>query len=201
MSPNATARGAAAPFDDPEYIDALRSQMQRFARLQLGGDDALAEDAVQEALLGALQNAAAFRGRAAFRTWVFGILKHKIADLLRQRGRLVPSAALGGDETADPGEELFDDTGRWVPASRPAGWSQPEAAFGEQQFWRVFELCLDALPPNQGRVFMMREFLGLDAAEICKTTGLTQTNLYVLLHRARLRLRECLGNRWFKGEG
>jgi RNA polymerase sigma-70 factor (ECF subfamily) len=185
------------PFDDPAWLDALRAQMLRFARQQLA-DEALAEDAVQEALLGALKGAQGFAGRAAYRTWVYGILKHKIADLLRQRARS-PVIGTGGaaDEDAQDLGELFDARGHWTPLTAPAAWADPEASFDDRQFWRVFEACLDGLPPQQGRVFMMREFLGLEAVEICKNTGVSATNLYVLLHRARLRLRECLQGRWF----
>jgi RNA polymerase sigma-70 factor (ECF subfamily) len=187
----------SAHFADAAWLQGLRAQLLRFARLQLGQDDA-AEDAVQEALVGALRNAGAFGGRAAFRTWVFGILKHKIADELRRRVRapLLQSQAMR-DEDEEPLDELFDAIDHWQPDAAPRRWSLPEATLSDQQFWRVFEACLDKLPPAQGRVFMMREFVGLDSEEICKTSGLTQTNLYVLLHRARLRLRECLAARWF----
>ena len=186
------------PFDDPVYLEGLRAQMLRFARQQLA-DEALAEDAVQEALIGALKNARAFAGRAAFRTWVYGILKHKIADLLRQRrrGPVIGTGGTDADEDAEDLGELFDRRGHWTPEAAPTAWADPEAAFRDREFWRVFEFCLEGLPPQQGRVFMMREFVGLDAEEICKETGVTATNLYVLLHRARLRLRECLHGRWF----
>jgi RNA polymerase sigma-70 factor (ECF subfamily) len=187
----------SAQFDDPAYIETLRAQMLRFARQQLGDPD-LAEDAVQEALIGALKNAGAFEGRAAFRTWVYGILKHKIADALRQRGR-TPVIGTGGrnvDEDAEKLDELFDARGHWMQDATPTRWADPEASFSDREFWRVFETCLDGLPPRQGRLFMMREFVGLEADEICKSTGVSQTNLYVLLHRARLRLRECLAQRW-----
>lgn len=61
----------------------------------------------------------------------------------------------------------------------------------------MFELCLEGLPGQQAKVFMMREYVGLDSREICGEVGITSTNLNVMLHRARLRLRECLEDRWF----
>ena len=79
----------------------------------------------------------------------------------------------------------------------PRQWGDPEASFGQRQFFEVLEMCVDALPPTQGRVFMMREWLELETDEICKELSITATNLWVLLHRARLRLRECLQTRWF----
>ena len=79
----------------------------------------------------------------------------------------------------------------------PQDWGSPEAAFGQQQFLQVLEACVERLPPAQGRVFMLREWLGLETDEICKELQITATNLWVLLHRARLRLRECLQLHWF----
>ena len=183
---------------DAQFMESLRRQMIGFATLQLS-DAHLAEDAVQEALIGALKNAHAFGGRAALKTWVFAILKNKIADTLRQKQRLVYTGSLAGkkDDEDEDFSELFDRKGFWQADERPAAWNHPEEALREGQFWRVFEACLDNLPENQARVFMMREFVELDSHEICATVGITVSNLNVMLHRARLRLRECLENRWF----
>lgn len=186
---------------DPAYLAGLRGQLLRFAVVQLRDPD-LAEDAVQEALMGALRNQRSFAGRSALRTWVFGILKHKIADLLRQRSRMVTESSLATDED-DDGEvlaQLFDRGGHWHPAAMPRPWRDPDGSLEDSRFWQVFEACLVRLPERQARVFMMREFVGLDSAEICKAAGLTVTNLHVLLHRARLRLRACLEQNWFAGE-
>ncbi len=182
---------------DGPFIEDLRQQMVRFASLQLG-DEHAAEDAVQEALVGALSNARSFGGGAALKTWVFAILKNKIADVLRQRRRSVDVGSLLQDDERDEDlSTLFDRKGFWRTAERPVAWGDPETALRQQQFWAVFEACLDALPPKQSRVFMMREFIELETAEICEATGMTLSNLFVLLHRARLRLRECLEDKWF----
>lgn len=182
---------------DPQALQSLRAQMLRFATLQLG-DEQLAEDAVQEALIGALKNAAAFRGQAALKTWVFAILKNKIADTLRQKKRLGEASALmqesDGEENLD---ELFNARGMWEPDERPAAWGNPQESLHQAQFWKVFETCLTGLPGHQARVFMMREYIGLESDEICSTVGISTSNLNVLMHRARLRLRECLENHWY----
>lgn len=182
---------------DPQALQSLRAQMLRFATLQLG-DEQLAEDAVQEALIGALKNAAAFRGQAALKTWVFAILKNKIADTLRQKKRLGEASALmqerDGEENLD---ELFNARGMWEPDERPAAWGNPQESLHQAQFWKVFEVCLTGLPGHQARVFMMREYIGLESDEICSTVGISTSNLNVLMHRARLRLRECLENHWY----
>lgn len=182
---------------DAAFLDDLRRQMVKFASLQLS-DTHLAEDAVQEALIGAMKNAEKFAGRAAFKTWVFAILKNKIADTLRQRHRLVEvSQLLHSDEEDEDFHGLFDHKGFWQADERPQAWADPEATIKNAQFWRVFEACLDHLPGQQGRVFMMREFVELETSEICAALDLTVSNVNVILHRARLRLRECLENRWF----
>lgn len=192
----APAAAAEPLFADEAFLEALRRRMVQFAHSQLGDRDA-AEDAVQEAWFGALKNLSAFGGRAAFQTWVFAILKHKIADELRRRGRLVGAGDIAADDEESDLTALFDRRGYWRPEERPQRWAEPESALEDQRFWQIFETCLDHLPPRQARAFMMREFVGLDAGEICRVLGITANHLHVLMHRARLRLRECLENRWF----
>lgn len=184
---------------DPLFLDDLRRQMLKFAVLQLD-NEAQAEDAVQEALVGALKNVSSFERKAALKTWVFAILKHKITDLLRYRQRWVDVEKQPGSSDEEALPTVFDTRGFWHQEDRPNRWAQPVEAIDDAHFWRVFEACLDNLPPVQARVFMMREFIELDAGEICQAVELTTSNLHVLLHRARLRLRRCLEMNWF-GEG
>ena len=190
---------APAQLQDSQFLEALRGQMLNFARLQLRDDD-LAQDVVQESLLSALKNAGSFRGQAAFRTWLFAIVKNKVVDALRQRQRWVqPDQTADDDDAEEWLDRLFDRSGHWQPAQQPRPWGDPQRSFEDERFWQVFAVCLDHLPARQGRIFMMREYLGLEADEICKSAGLTRTNLHVILHRTRLRLRECLENGWFDG--
>ena len=198
----AQAHRAAGPsvLTDPEYLQDLRNQMLKFAILQLS-DESLAEEAVQEALMGALKNADSFGRRAALKTWVFAILKNKITDILRQRRRLVEtSRLLDADSDDEALEMLFDSKGFWHAEERPVSWTEPAQSTLNAHFWRVFDACLNGLPEVQARIFMMREFLELDSTEICTMEGISVSNLHVILHRARLRLRECLENKWFQGE-
>lgn len=187
----------ASPLADPHFLEDLRQQMQRFATSQLA-DEHLAEDAVQEALIGALKNARTFSGRAALKTWIFAILKNKIADILRKRNRYVEANQLVGEDGGEQDlEELFNERGYWHTAEQPVSWADTESAIHSEHFWRVFETCLDHLPGRQAQVFMMREFIELESREICVAMGITVSNLNVTMHRARLRLRECLENQWF----
>lgn len=193
-------QSAPERFADEQFIEELRAQMLAFAKLQIR-DEGLAEDAVQEALIGALKNAESFGRRAALKTWVFAILKNKIVDQLRKLNRELPEASFASAEDEHSNlDELFDNKGFWLHEERPVKWNQPRELLEQEQFWQVFELCLEGLPESQARLFMMREFLEVDSAEICDLMNISSSNLYVILYRARLRLRECLENRWFSGE-
>ncbi|MDF1763138.1 MAG: sigma-70 family RNA polymerase sigma factor [Oleibacter sp.] len=183
---------------DAQY-QQLHDDMLRFARLQLSDDEAAA-DAVQEAMVGALRNAQSFKSEASFKTWVFAILKNKIADSLRKRYRdPLYQADTENDckkcESSD--DQWFNDKDHWRSKTKPRRWGDTEQLTDNEQFWRVFDACLNDLPGDQARVFMMREFVELEAGEICESLALSTSNLHVLLHRARLRLRACLATSWF----
>jgi RNA polymerase sigma-70 factor (ECF subfamily) len=181
--------------DFARQVQALRPQLLRFARNQLR-NDAWAEDAVSETLLAALEKPQAYTGAAQLKTWLIGILKHKVIDQIRRHRREVSTT--GDDEDGEDLDGLlFRADGHWREA--PADWGHPGGALQQKQFFEVLEACMEHLPGLQGRVFMMREWLELDTEEICKETGVSATNLFVLLHRARLRLRECLQKNWFNG--
>lgn len=182
-----------------ESIAKLRPDLLRFARLQVRDPD-VAEDLVQETMEAALAGIGKFKNDSSLKTWTFGILKNKLVDHLRRKDRSVSFSELTGD--ADDSDELldalFNEKGFWNVEARPASWNAPEAAFESQRFWIVFDACLHHLPENASRVFMMREFLGFEAGEICQQLRLTTSNCHVILHRARTRLRVCLEDRWFQ---
>jgi RNA polymerase sigma-70 factor (ECF subfamily) len=183
-----------APADFRSQVESLRPYLLRYASLQLR-DAAAAEDAVQEALLAALAGEANFAGRANLRTWLTGILKHKIVDTIRRQSRERPAAELDIGRDDDKFDALFDERGHW--GEMPDAWEQPEQALTQKQFLAALEACLRALPERTARVFMMREHLGLETSEICKELGITATHCWVMLHRARMALRLCLDANWF----
>ncbi len=179
---------------DAGFINEIRPQMLKFAMQQLR-DEQLAEDVVQDALLGALKNQTSFNRQAALKTWVFAILKNKIADALRKKVRDSDRHYATEDEQGV--EAAFDSQGHWQKDHMPHAWGEPGAGVITEQFWRVFDSCLNDLPPQQGRLFMMREFIGLETAEICDALDISVSNLHVMLYRARMRLRDCLESHWF----
>lgn len=179
-----------------EYLTDLRQQMMKFAVLQLASFHQ-AEDVVQEALLSALQHVASFSGRAAFKTWVFAILKNKIVDLIRQKTRLVTMSELFNDDESELSvDALFDAAGHWQKSERPIAWLNPEEMMEQQDFWMIFDACLNHLPAKYAQVFMLREMIELSSDEICEKLELSISNLNVLMYRSRVRLRECLENKW-----
>jgi RNA polymerase sigma-70 factor (ECF subfamily) len=191
-SPSTSSQGFSA-----EALISLRAHMLRFAQLQLRNRET-AEDMVQEAIEAALRHASTFAGQSSLKTWVFAILRNRIVDHIRQAGRTVSMSSLveDGDDWQERLENLFNERGGWRDESRPRPWPAPEESMQNRQFWVVFEACLDHLPANTGRVFMMREFLGLGSDEICSQLGITTSNCHVILHRARLKLRGCMGKSW-----
>ena len=172
-----------------------RDYLMRFARLQLR-NDAWAEDVVSDTVLAALAKPQAFENRSQLKTWLVGILKHKVVDALRQHGREISANSLSEDDESDLLDNIgFKADGHFSQA--PSDWGNPEQDLSGRQFLTVMDACVGKLPTTQGRLFLMREWLELSVDDICKELALTPTNLYVQLHRARLRLRECLELNWF----
>lgn len=175
-------------------LEAMRPQLVRFAHLQLR-NEALAEDAVQDALMAVLEKPERFAGQSSLRTYVTGILKFKIIDNLRAATRERQIETADDQSEDDAIDALFNADGHTREA--PQDWGNPEGTLQQQDFFRVLEVCLEKLPAQTARLFMMREWLELDTEEICKELAITPANVWVILYRARMRLRECLDLNWF----
>ena len=178
------------------WIEQHGDALYRFAMSRLG-DAHACEDIVQETLLAALTAHRDFRGDSAERTWLIGILRHKLCDHLRKRCRESPlSADEEGDAVVDG---LFRPDGHWKQV--PRAWDGEVSALAEQrEFWAVFERCRDALPARQSAAFVMRTIEDIPAEDLCQELGISPSNLWVMLHRARTRLRACLEANWFGRE-
>ena len=178
-----------------EQLVENRVYLMRFARLQLR-NDAWAEDVVSETLLAALSKPQTFSNRSQLKTWLVGILKHKVIDMIRLHSR---EMAIPDSETGNEADELdklaFQADGHFVDT--PNDWGDPHKTLQQNQFFQVLDICMEKMPPALGRVFLMREWLELSCDEVCTELSLTPTNLYVQLHRARLRLQACLNINWF----
>lgn len=175
-------------------LKTLRPALLRFAALQLR-NDALAEDVVQDTLIAVLEKPDRFAGQSSLRTYVTGILKHKIIDALRASSRECRIETEDGQSDADVIDALFKPDGHTM--DMPRQWGNPDATLEQKDFFRIMELCLERLPARNARIFMMREWLELETGEICKELGISTSNAWVMLYRARVQLRECLDLNWF----
>lgn len=187
---------------DSLELDKHRPHLVKFAMVQLR-NSAHAEDAVQETLVAAVQGADRFAGQSSVRTWLIGILKHKIMDHFRRQSREAPLPDLEEETSLDDLDARFRPDGHFLEnplLAHGADWGNPESTLSQSRFFEVLEECMARLPKNTARVFNMREIMGMETEDICKELGITPTNSWVLLYRARMALRECLQTKWFAGE-
>ena len=175
-------------------IVALHQPLLRFARMQLR-DDSLAEDVVSETMLALLEKPESFEGRSSFRTYATGILKFKVIDALRKRGREVHVEPLDEQSMDDALDALFQGDGHWKES--PPAWQEPERSLQQRQFFEMLQVCIDRLSPKLARVFMMREWLEREVDDVCAELGITANNCHVMLYRARMQLRGCVELHWF----
>ncbi len=185
--------GEATRADPAGWVDRHGDCLYRYALLKLGEPDRAA-DVVQETFLHALRSFESFSGRSSERTWLVGILKHKVVDQLRASARRQSLAETIAAERAVAPE--FDRAGYW--RARPGDWAGTVGqAVETQEFWDVVRSCLAHLPATLADAFLLRELDGLGADEVQSRLGITPANLWARLHRARLLLRRCLETHWF----
>jgi RNA polymerase sigma-70 factor (TIGR02943 family) len=188
--PDSTLKHAAATWVD-EHGDCL----YRYALARVRKPE-VAEDLVQETFLAAVRAYDKFGGRSSVRSWLCGILKHKIIDHYRKAGRETSFTDL--EFLSDEFSEKFVPQGFWRHAIGPADW-QPDASevMEQGEFWQTMQRCLAKLPVKIANVFSMREMEDIPSKEICALLSISESNLWVMLHRARMALRECLELNWF----
>lgn len=191
-----TSEPNSMSISEPEHwLEEHGSALYSFALLHLR-DSHRAEDVVQETLLAALKARARFQGGSSIRTWLIGILKHKIMDEFRRQSRELSNS--GSQEEVREASELkqmnamFNGNGSW--AQPPTDWSAPDQQLAHEQFWSLIDHCLEALSPRMARLFTLRELWEMETEEVCKELSITPTNLWTTLHRARLGMRQCLEN-------
>lgn len=178
--------------DPAEWVELHGDAMYRFAVLRVSRRD-MAEEAVQEAFLAALAARATFDGRSSERTWLIGILRYKLIDLLRKHRK----DAQRTETASDNAESLFDH-GIWI--RRPQNWNAAELNLEAEEFQQVLADCIDNLPSPMREAFCLRVLDDIPTDEVCKCLDIRTTNLWTLVHRAKLRLRRCLTERWFGGK-
>lgn len=187
--------------DPSSWVDLYGDYMFRYALFRLR-DRTHAEEVVQETFVAALQSKARFEGQSSLKTWLIGILKHKIIDHFRKQRREVSL------ENPAPmkHEEMFRTTGEWAghwtEQAGPIDWgTDPIRSIEKKEFWEALEHSLEMLPPRLAQVFILREMDEMSSAEICKALNISESNLWVMLHRARQQLRRALELRYFAQAG
>ena len=185
---------------DPErWVEEHGDYLFKYALVRLR-DPAKAEDMVQETFLAALKGGSQFAGRSAEKSWLVGILKSKICDHFRKASRETSFTDL--DFYSDEENDRFIPDGifqgGWIHELGPLEWSpDPGASLDSQAFWKTFHDCSSKLPKNVATVFTLREVDGVESKEIRKMLNISENNLWVMLHRARMALRRCLETNWF----
>lgn len=176
-----------------DWLNEHGDYLYRFALARLK-DPHQAEDAVQETMLAAIKNNS-FDGESSARTWLTGILKHKIIDLQRKQIREQPvSDLIDLDASEHSMDDFFDKSGHWL--DKPQTLEMPDNTLEQKQFLAVLDECLSKLPRKLKSIFMLRDVHELENENICKELDITATNAWVMLYRARMRLRKCLELNW-----
>jgi RNA polymerase sigma-70 factor (ECF subfamily) len=181
--------------DPSTWVDEFGDYLYGYAVTRLR-DGNSAEEVVQQSLVAAFTHIGQFSGRGPIRAWLLGILKRKIIDFVRQRNR---TDSLSDDSSPDVADSLFKQNGMWTTAVKSEGWKQFDS-LEREEFWQILQACLDGLPSRQADVFALREMDDRSTEEICKVLDISASNLWVLLHRARVRLAVCMNSRWNEDE-
>lgn len=191
---------ASAATDPLEWFESYGDYLYAYAHRRVREQSA-AEDLVQETFLAALSATRSFGGRSSEKTWLTGILKHKIYDYFGKRSRQPGLTAEESDMSAY--DHLFEREdewdGHWNKNFAPADWDNASQLKNVEadEFQMVFSSCLTGLPERIANAFVMREVDGLTSAEICTVLMISNNNYWTMMHRARLHLRQCLEINWF----
>ncbi len=177
--------------DPSQWVDAYGDYLFRFAMSRLH-DPSSAEEVVQETFLAGIRSQEQFAGAGTQRAWLMGILKRKIVDVLRARSR---TKQVANDDGFDPTALLFDVNGRWKAGVLPE--LAPDEQVENSELWAIVKGCLEHLPRGQADVFVLNAMENMGTEEICKELGISASNVWVRLHRARLSLAKCVGAKWF----
>jgi RNA polymerase sigma-70 factor (ECF subfamily) len=187
------SQNSKTPLNPESWVDQHGDYLFSFALFRVQ-DKSTAEDLVQETFIAALQNYKNYKGQASERTWLIAILKNKIIDYLRKQSREQPTDDI--ERFLNMSEDLFNAAGKWV--NGPGKWSfAPSILYDKKEFWQALRRCLELLPKRLAQAFVLKEMDGMTHKEICKVLEISSSNSWVVLYRARMGLKKCLGTSWF----
>jgi len=186
-----------------KWIERYSDYLYSFAYARLRKEE-VAEDLVQDTFFSALRARDTFLNNASEKTWLISILKRKIIDYYRKKStqnelNIFDKPAQGSDGTRD---HFFEDTtlysGHWTDAAAPKAWKKDfETSVESDEFYDILKNCITKLPEKTAAAFTMKNMDDLDTEEICKELNITPSNYWVMMHRAKLMLRECMEKNWF----
>jgi RNA polymerase sigma-70 factor, ECF subfamily len=195
---NSLDKPSPATSDSERWVDDYGDYLFKFALARLR-DETRAEDAVQETFLAALKGIRPFQGKSAEKTWLTGILKNKIYDYFRKSTRETSFTDLQFNDAEESDRFVNEGLGRggWIHGQGPQEWTSMGESLDNELFWKTYRDCAGRLPEKVSAVFNLRELDGLETKELCAMLKISESNLWVMLHRARMALRRCLETNWF----
>ena len=200
--PRESAKATPGLSDPERWVELHGDYLFKYAMTRLR-DPTEAEDVVQETFLAALKGGKAFAGLSAEKSWLVGILKNKICDYYRRASRETPFTNLEFYSDEERGRFVAEGVfkGAWIHELGPKEWPNPGESLDKEEFWQTYRDCSGRLPKNVAAVFNLREVDDLDSKRICRMLNISERNLWVMLHRARMALRRCLEINWFGKAG
>lgn len=173
-----------------DLLENHASYLHRYALRQVRDSD-LARDLVQDTFVAALATGDAYQGRSAVRTWLIGILKHKIADAFRDRAR-APVSLDALIEAGGAAAEAAGEESETLGLGAAARTNEPERAESMRRFSEACQQQLARMPVKAAKAFLLSAVLGHDTAEVSRMLGVSDANVWTMVHRARKRLRQAL---------
>jgi RNA polymerase sigma-70 factor (ECF subfamily) len=157
-------------------------------------DQVIAEDLVQDTFFSAVKAIDRFEGRSTIKTWLTSILKRKIIDHYRKNSRNKEDAILDNDQFFQTEGIL---KGHWEDDQLPVNWGNNPDISESEEFYKILKECLTHLPSKMAATFSLKEIEEYSTEEICKELDISPSNLWVMIHRAKLKLRKCIEKKWF----
>ena len=181
------------------WIGLYSDQLYRFALSRVNNNQ-LAEDLVQETFISALKSLKGFKGESTEKTWLYSILRNKVIDYYRSSEKKMASKFY--DINDEKGTDHFfysegKSSGEWVRGHEPTSFHEAaDQPLERIEFMQILKLCMELLPMKWAEVFRMKNIEEFDSKEICKELEITPSNLWVIIHRAKLQMRECMEKNW-----
>lgn len=183
------------------WVERYGDYLFNFAIVRVN-DTAKAEDLVQETFFSGLKGKDNFQGKSSERTWLISILKRKIIDTYRKQYSSKESSLSDYEQDISDGDFYRSEgpfKGHWLEGKGPHSHSlMPDGEMEQKELATIIQACISRLPPNLAAAFVMKMIDESESEEVCKELGITPSNLWVMLHRARLKMRQCIESKWLK---